>query len=117
MINIFFLLFALATMFFLIRFLFKINRNKSFNGISNDNIDSAQKIDLKSSPIAPAKSIKINKQPITKQNSFLNSNDDFGKMKKGVVLENQTYEYEVNENDICNFNIIEPVVESKDISE
>jgi hypothetical protein len=33
--------------------------------------------------------------PIKKQNSFLNPNDDFGTLKKGVVLGNQTYEYEV----------------------
>ena len=51
------------------------------------------------------------------KNSFLNPNDDFGTLKKGVVLDNQTYEYEVNENDSSNFTIIEPVVESKEISE
>lgn len=39
------------------------------------------------------------------------------RVKVNAQVENQTYEYEVNENDICNFNIIEPVVESKDISE
>jgi hypothetical protein len=51
------------------------------------------------------------------QNSFLNPIDDFGTLKKGVVLDNQTYEYEVNENGSSNFTIIELSDESKEISE
>jgi len=54
---------------------------------------------------------------IKKQNSFLNPNDDFGTLKKGVVLDNQTYEYEVNENDSSNFTIIELGDESEVKSE
>ncbi len=50
-------------------------------------------------------------------NSFLNPNDDFGTLKKGVVLENQTYEYEVVENDNSNFTIIELDDNSKEICE
>jgi hypothetical protein len=62
------------------------------------------------------KSIEINtvKKLI---NSFLNPNDDFGTLKKGVVLDNQTYEYEVNENDSSNFTIIELGDESEVKSE
>ena len=41
-----------------------------------------------------------------KQNSFLNPNDDFGTLKKGVVLDNQTYEFEVTDSDNNNFTII-----------
>lgn len=55
--------------------------------------------------------------PIKKQNSFLNPIDDFGTLKKGVVLDNQTYEYEVNENASSNFTIIELSDESKEITE
>ena len=54
---------------------------------------------------------------IKMQNSFLNPNDDFGTLKKGVILDNQTYEYEVVENDNSNFTIIELDDESKEISE
>lgn len=54
--------------------------------------------------------------PIKKQNSFLNPNDDFGTLKKGVV-ENQTYEYEVRDNDSCNFIILEAVDEPREIVE
>jgi hypothetical protein len=50
-------------------------------------------------------------------NSFLNPNDDFGTLKKGVVIENQTYQHEVNENDSYNFTILEAGDESKEISE
>ena len=50
-------------------------------------------------------------------NSYLNPNDDFGTLKKGVVLDNQTYEYEVKENDSSNFSIIELGDESKEICE
>ena len=50
-------------------------------------------------------------------NSFLNPNDDFGTLKKGVVIENQTYEYEVVENDNSNFTIIELDDNSKEICE
>jgi len=38
-------------------------------------------------------------------------------LKKGVVLENQTYEYEVKENDSSNFTIIELGDESEVKSE
>ena len=51
------------------------------------------------------------------KNSFLNPNDDFGTLKKGVVIENLTYEYEVSDNDNSNFTIIEPGDESKEIGE
>ena len=51
------------------------------------------------------------------KNSFLNPNDDFGTLKTGVVLNNQTYEHEVSDNDSSNFNILEPGDESKEISE
>lgn len=51
------------------------------------------------------------------KNSFLNSNDDFGTLKKGVVLDNQSYEYEVNENDSSNLTIIELRDDSKEINE
>jgi hypothetical protein len=51
------------------------------------------------------------------KNSFLNPNDDFGILKKGVVLDNQTYDYEVGENDSSNLTIIELGDESKEIGE
>ena len=51
------------------------------------------------------------------QNSFLNPIDDFGTLKKGVVLDNQAYEYEVKENDSSNFTILELGDESKEITE
>jgi hypothetical protein len=51
------------------------------------------------------------------KNNYLNPNDDFGNLKTGVVLNNLTYEYEVGDNDSSNFTILEPVVESKEISE
>lgn len=58
------------------------------------------------------KTIEINtvNKPI---NSFLNPNDDFGTLKKGVVLDSQTYEYEVGDNDDSNFTIIEPIMNLK----
>jgi hypothetical protein len=55
--------------------------------------------------------------PKKKQNSFLNPNDDFGTLQKGVVIENQTYEYEVRDNDSCNFIILEAVDEPREIVE
>ena len=58
------------------------------------------------------KSIEIN--TVNKLiNSFLNPNDDFGTLKKGVVLDSQTYEYEVGDNDDSNFTIIEPIMNLK----
>ncbi len=53
-------------------------------------------------------------QPIDNSNSFLNPKDDFLTLKKGVVLHNQTYEYEVVDSYDCNFTIIKPAEESKE---
>ena len=76
-----------------------------------------QNIEVNSNAIEPESPIESVEHPIKKQNSFLNPNDDFGTLKKGVVLDNQTYEYEVNENGSSNFTIIELSDESKEISE
>jgi hypothetical protein len=73
---------------------------------SNNYIDSTQIIELESNSTEPESPIESVEHPIKNQNSFLNPNDDFGTLKKGVVLDNQTYEYEVNENDSSNFTII-----------
>ena len=79
---------------------------------------SAQNIEIKRNAIEPESPIvKVVKHPIKKQNSYLNPNDDFGTLKKGVVIDNQAYEYEVNENDSSNFTIIELGDESKEITE
>ena len=84
----------------------------------NNYLNLAQIYELTISFIEPKDSIEtVIEYPIKKQNSFLNPNDDFGTLKKGVVLDNQTYEYEVSDNDSSNFSIIELSDESKEISE
>ena len=116
--SIYFLFFALITLFFLIRFLFKINRNNPKESIANINIDSAQFIELEINSIESEDSNeKVIENPIKMKNSYLNPNGDFGTLKKGVVIDNQTYEYEFNENDNSNFTIIELDDNSKEISE
>jgi hypothetical protein len=100
----------------IIRFLFKINRNNSIKSISNNSIDSAQNIELESNSIESEDSNEILiEHPIKMKNSFLNPNENFGTLKRGVVLENQTYEYEVSDNDSSNFTLIEPEDDSKEI--
>ena len=49
---------------------------------------------------------ELDERLIKMQNSFLNPNDDFGTLKKGVVLDNLTYDYEITDNDNNNFTII-----------
>lgn len=68
-------------------------------------------------PYHTQESIQIVEKPVKMKNSFLNPNDGLGTLKKGVVLDNQTYEYEVNENDSSNFTILELGDESEEISE
>jgi hypothetical protein len=81
-------------------------------------MDIVKNIEIKSNIAEPEDSVKtVIEYPIKKQNSFINSNDDFGTLKKGVVIDNQTYEYEFNENDSSIFTIIELGDESKEISE
>ena len=112
------LLFGLAILFFLIPFLLKIITFNSKEIQSHNYLDSAQNIEFKTNSIESDDYIEtVVDYPIKMKNSFLNPNDDFGTIKKGVVIDNQTYEYEVVENDNSNFTIIEPVVESKEISE
>ena len=102
-----YLFILLLILFFLIRFLFKINRNNSKESISIINIDSAQFIELESNSIESEDSIEtVFEHPIKKQNSYLNPIDDFGTLKKGVVLDHQIYEYEVADNYNYNFTII-----------
>lgn len=111
------ILFFLAIFFIFFRFIFKSNRkNSSYSNSSNYKV-SAQNIEVNSNIIGPEISIESVEHPIKKQNSYLNPNDDFGTLKKGVVLDNQAYEYEVNENDSSNFTIIELGDESKEITE
>lgn len=110
-------LISVVLLFFLTRFLFKINRDISKKTISNINIDSTQYIEYESNSIETESSIESVEHPVKMKNCFLNPNDDFGTLKKGVVLDNQTYEYEVNENDSSNFTIIELGDESKEITE
>ena len=78
---------------------------------------SSQNIEVNSNAIEPESPIESVANPNKKQNSFLNPIDDFGTLKKGVVLDNQTYEYEVNENDSSNYTIIELGDESEVKSE
>ncbi len=52
------------------------------------------------------KEVITSEESFLNKNSYLNPNDDFGTLKKGVVLDNQTYEYEVADNDNYNFTII-----------
>lgn len=118
MMNSLFGLLTLLTLLFLIHFLFKIDRNNTMKSISNNNIDSALNIEIKSNSIKSDVSTEtVFENPIKMKNSFLNPNDDFGTLKKGVVLDNQDYEYEVKENDSSNFTIIEMGDESEEISE
>jgi hypothetical protein len=104
-------------MFFIIRFLSKRDRNNPTKNISNSYMASNQNIEINSNAIEPESPIETIEHPIKKQNSFINSNDDFGTLKKGVVIDNQTYEYEFNENDSSIFTIIELGDVSKEISE
>jgi hypothetical protein len=110
-------LISVVLFLFLIRFLFKIKKNNSKKTISNNNIYSAPNIKVKSKSITSKELIETFEHPVKKQNSFLNPNDDFGTLKKGVVLDNQTYEYEINENDSSNLTIIELGDETKEIGE
>ena len=99
---------SVVILFFLIRILFKRHRKKSKGSNSINNKDLFQNVELACNSIESKNPIEaIIYFPIKKQNSFLNPNDDFGTLKKGVVLDNQTYEYEVNENGSSNFTIIE----------
>lgn len=114
--SIYFLLFGLAILFFIVRFFYKNKRNCSTESNSNNNIDLALNIEIESNSIESEDYIEtFIEYPIKKQNSYLNQNDDFGTLKKGVVLDNQTYEYEVNENDSSNFTIMKLGDESKEI--
>lgn len=108
---------SVVILFFLIRFLFKIKRKNCNEVQSNNFIDSALNIEIKRNAIEPESPIESLEHPIKKQNSFLNPNDDFGTLKKGVVLDNQTYQYEFNENDSSNFTIIELDDNSKEITD
>ena len=112
----YFLLFGLPILFLIICILFKIYKNSSKSN-SKSYIDSSQNIEVNSNATEPESPIESFEHQMKKQNSFLNPNDDFGTLKKGVVLDNQTYEYEVNENDSSKFTIIELGDESKEISE
>jgi hypothetical protein len=80
-------------------------------------MSSSQNIEIKRNAIETESSIESVEHPVKMKNCFLNPNDDFGTLKKGVVLDNQTYEYEVNENDSSNFTILELGDESKEITE
>jgi hypothetical protein len=116
--SIYFLLFGLAILFFIILFLFKRDRIESKDINTNNNKNLVQNIDLAFNSIESNNLIEaIIDYPIKKQNTFLNPNDDFGTLKKGVVLDNQTYEYEINENDSSNLTIIELGDETKEIGE
>jgi len=114
---IYLLLFGLAILFFLILFLFKRDRNNPTKNISNIYMASNQNIEVNSNSIETESSIESVEHPVKMKNSFLNPNDDFGSLKNGVVLDNQTYEYEVSDNDSSNFSIIELSDEFKEISE
>jgi hypothetical protein len=100
-------LISVVLLFFLTRFLFKINRNNTMKSISNSYMSSDQNNEIKRNATESKSPIESVEHPIKMKNSFLNPNDDFGTLKKGVVLDNQTYEYEVNENGSSNFTIIE----------
>ena len=113
----YFLLFVAPILLLIIRYFFKILRNNSSKSISNSYMASNQNIEINRNTIEPEIPIESKEHPIKKQNSFINSNDDFGTLKKGVVIDNQTYEYEVSDNDNSNFTIIEPGDESKEIGE
>ena len=113
-----FLLFGLAILFFIVRFFYKIKRESSKESNANNDIDSTQNVELVCNSIESKNPIKaIIYYPIKTQNSYLNPNDDFGTLKKGVVIDNQAYEYEFNENDSSNFTIIELGDESEVKSE
>jgi hypothetical protein len=86
---------SVVILIFLIRILFKRDRNNSKDSNPNNYIESAQNIELARNSIEAKNSIvAIIDYPIKKQNSFLNPNDDFGTLNKGVVIDNQTYEYD-----------------------
>jgi hypothetical protein len=116
--SIYFLLYWLPILFFIVRFFYKIERFEFTESNSNHYKDLVQNIELETNSIESDNSIeKLVDFPIKIKNSFLNPNDDFGTLKKGVVVENQIYEYEVVENDNSNFTIIELDDNSKKISE
>ena len=101
------ILFSLEIFFIFFRFIIKSNRKNSTYSNSSNYKFSAQNIEVNSNSFESESPIdSVVEQYIKKRNSFLNPNDDFGTLKKGVVLDNQTYEYEVNENDSSNFSII-----------
>jgi len=114
---IYFLLFGLAILSFIVRFFYLNKRKSSTESNSNNFIDSAPNIEIISNYITPKELIKTFEHSIKMKNSFLNPNDNFGTLKKGVVIENLTYEYEVSENDNSNFTMLEPGDESKKISQ
>jgi hypothetical protein len=112
-----YLVFSFLALFFLIRFLNKTNRYNYTESNSNNYKDLVQNIEFESNSIESEDSIgKVVEHPIKNQNSFLYPNDDFGTFKKGVVIDNQTYEYEGGDNN-SNFIIIEPVLDCKGIIE
>jgi hypothetical protein len=95
-----------------------MKRKNSAKSNFNYYIDSAQNKEVNSNSIESDDSIETEVDfPIKKQNSFLNPNDDIGTLKKGVVLDNQTYEYEVSDNDSSNFTILEAGDEPREIGE
>jgi hypothetical protein len=114
---IYFLLFGFAILFFLILFLFKRDRNNPTKYISNSYIASNQNIEVNSNATELESPIDSVVHPNKKQNSFLNPNDDFGTLKKGVVIDNHTFEYEVGYNNDSNFTIMELGDESEVKSE
>lgn len=115
--SIYFLQFGLPILFFILRFFYKIERYNSTESNSNHYKDLVQNIELETNSIESDDYIEtVVDYPIKMQNSFLNPNDDFGSFKKGVVQDNQIYEYEVKENDSSNFTIIVLDDNSKEIS-
>lgn len=115
---IYFLLFWLAILSLIVHFFYMKKRKSSTESNSNNNIDLVRNIELESNFIKSEDSTEtVFPHPNKNQNSFLNPNDDFGSLIKGVVLDNQAYEYEVSDNDCSNFSIIELGDKSKEISE
>ena len=90
--SIYFLLFGLLILFLIIWVLFKIFNNSSKSN-SKSYIDSAQNIEVNSNATEPESPIDSVEHAIKMQNSFLNPNYGLGTLKKGVVLDDQTYEY------------------------
>ena len=64
-----------------------------------------KKNEAQNTPITSEKLNELDGRLIKMQNSFLNPNDDFGTLKKGVVIDNLNYEYEVGDKDDSNFTI------------